>query len=918
LVGSTLLSLELDPERYTELVSAYRDACSRVVRQWKGYVARYAGDGILFYFGYPKASEDDALRAIAAAWELARAIPQIRLPSQVHGILARPLQVRIGLHTGLAVVGGVVGRESAEVPAVLGAAPNIAAGLQALGQPGDVVVSEATSKLLPPTIMLQPLELRDAGANKTGVRPYLITEVPQPLVRSLPEPGETFVGRTSLLARMVSSFENAGPQAVRYLLVGEPGIGKSRLVQEVICHPTVSGISWLKFACSPFGQHSPLHPFAPLLASLPIKAADPVSAFSVRAVQGSDVASSSEALSEMSPFERRQSAFAELKLAILTHGARVGLVLEDFHWADPTTRDFVRQLLEAPDAEGLAVFLTARGSPSGAFLLLRGVIVENLEALLPGDAAELAKATAGEKVLSAFELAEIVDRAEGVPLYVEEFVRAVLDYDQAFGKAGEGRIPTTLRDSLMSRLDRLQAGRTVALCASVFGRRFEYAHLRALLGIAEDELIAALRALGRAGILLQSGEIPSASFEFRHALLRDTAYQTLLKSERENLHRRVADLEAAGALGLGPAAPELLATHHSLGGNPKEAIVYWLRAGRDAARRSANAEALAHITKGLEDCRCLAEAGGAEAAAAELELLEALHAPLIAVSGWSSPELERIYTRSKELCVQVGSSDAEFHLERGRFNFRLLRSELGAAEEIADWLIAMAGQPEDEARRRAYRLEALRTKALTRFYRGSYDEARGLLEEMMRIYDPSEHAAHAHQYGAEPAAVALSYCAWMDTISGRPDLASARLAEALASAAAASHAFSICYTHCFAASCAQLRDDKEDAIVRAEEAIQLANRHNFQYWRAWGRAVRGWAIGIDDPERGLKMLDDARQAYLATGCTLIDPYFDALAYCIARLAGHSDAPEREAALRRSALATGVTFWEAALTAPRRG
>src|SRR5258706_2815116 len=413
LVGSTLLSLELDPERYTELVSFYRDACSRVVRQWKGYVARYAGDGILFYFGYPKASEDDALRAAAAAWELALAIPQIRLPGQMHGVLGRPLQVRIGLHTGLAVVGGVVGRESAEVPAVLGAAPNIAAGLQALGQPGDVVVSEATTKLLPSSIGLQLLELREASANKTGVRPYLITAMPQPLVRSLPEPGETFVGRTSLLARMLSSIEDAGPQGVRYLLVGDPGIGKSRLVQEVICHPKSSTISWLEYACSPFGQHSPLHAFAPLLAGSQIKAdqaADAAPASTAPAEQECDGAPGN-APADMSPFERRQSAFAQLKLAILTHGTRVGLVLEDFHWADPTTRDFISLLLSAPDAAGLSIFLTARGSPTGGALLSSGLIVECLEPLLPGDAAELAKAIAGEKALSAFEVAEIVDRA---------------------------------------------------------------------------------------------------------------------------------------------------------------------------------------------------------------------------------------------------------------------------------------------------------------------------------------------------------------------------------------------------------------------------------------------------------------------------------------------------------------------------
>ncbi|MCL4767310.1 MAG: AAA family ATPase [Hyphomicrobiaceae bacterium] len=920
LVGSTRLSLELDPESYTELLAAYRDVCVHIVRQWKGYVARYAGDGVLFYFGYPMAAEDDALRAAASAWELAQAVPQLRLPGSVRDVLQQSLQVRVGLHTGLAVVGGVSARESTEFPAVLGAAPNIAAGLQALARPGGVVISEATRKLLPSTVRLKPVDRRDARADKTGVRAYVITGMPRDLVRPAPELGECFVGRTAVLRRILSGIEEARPGGAAYLLVGEPGIGKSRLVQEIICHPRALGISWIELACSSFGQLSPLHPFGTLLAgSQNARGAAAVAAQAGAAPPGraDDHPAADESSFEMSPFERRQQTFARLRSAILSHAPPVGLVLEDFHWADPTTREFIEELLASPDSAGLRLVLTSRVAPDSSAVRSRRLLVEALERLLPGDAAELARATAGDRMLSAFDLAEIVDRAEGVPLYVEEFVRAVLDFDPTFAKSSEGRIPTTLRDSLMSRLDRLQAGRTVALCASVFGRRFQYAHLRALLELAEPELMTALQTLTGAGILLQSGEIPRATFEFRHALLRDTAYQTLLKSERENLHRRVAQLEASGALSVGETMRELLATHHSLGGNFKESVGYWLKAGREASRRSANSEALAHITKGLEDCRKLEGSDGAGAAAAELELLDALHAPLIAVSGWSSPELEGIYARSKELCARVGSEDAEFHLERGRYNFRLLRSELAAADEISDWLLAMAHRPRERMQRRSYLVEALRTKALTQFYRARYADARSLLEEMMRIYDPAEHAAHAHQYGTEPAAVALSYCAWMDSIGGDEEPGGARLEQALGHATAAAHAFSVCYTRCFAASCAQLQGDAQRAAAYADEAIQLANRHGFQYWLAWGRALRGWAAGLRDPQKGMAMINEARGAYLATGCTLVAPYLDALACNLARHAGLAEAVEREQAIRRSTEPTGVMFWEAALDPPYR-
>jgi class 3 adenylate cyclase len=907
LVGSTNLSLRLDPEDYTSVVRAYRDASVSIIRHWKGYVARYVGDGLLVYFGYPKAGEDDPLRAVSAAWQLAQEIAAIRLSDlklSTHAAPESPLQVRIGIHTGVALVGEIAGRESTEIDAVSGAVPNIAAKLQALAKPGEVVISEVTAKLLPTLVQTSPLDEPTARANATNVNAVVVTSISQTILPRRSVSSDCFVGRVDLMSRVLAMLANTDQQSVKYLFIGDPGIGKSRFVHEVIRHPIASRMPWLELACNQYGQSSSLHPFRPLLAQA-LGGGEPESAFGSAHLGGDEV-------SRLSPFQRRRRTFDHLKSLMRSRAPEVGIVLEDIHWADPTTREFVSEVMSASNGTKLHWLITSRTVPEGEIGGSTSLCIETLNRLLPGEAADLAKVSAGAKPLSTFELAEIVDRAGGIPLYVEEFVRAVSDPDAVATGAREKEIPATLRDSLMSRLDALGAGRSVALQASVLGRHFHYDDLSSLLELDEQKLIGSLHALTNAGILVQKGIIPNASFQFRHVLLRDIAYQTLLKSDRERLHRRVAELASTAIMGEAGQLPELLAIHHSLGGNPRQSVGFWLKAGQQAIKRSANHEALEHLSKGLQDCQDLARIAPAEAEQVELEVLTTLPAALIAVSGWSSPELERTYARATQLSAKLGSHEAKFHSERGRYNLHLLRSDLAEADAIADQLAEMAHEAADDRTRKARLLEALRTKALAEFYQAHHAKARDLLDQMMQLYDPQAHADHAYLYGAEPAAVALSYLAWMDSVSGQLRSSKEKLECALDHANTARHAFSICYVHCFTGSCAQLEGDARRVAEAADDTIRLANQHNFQYWLAWGRALRGWVRGLASPEQGIAAIDDARAAYLATGSTLVAPYFGALACNIARLKGIGGAAERERALEQQADATGVRFWAAAV------
>jgi hypothetical protein len=553
--------------------------------------------------------------------------------------------------------------------------------------------------------------------------------------------------------------------------------------------------------------------------------------------------------------------------------------------------------------------MTARAPVDEALVGVNGLVIEKLDPLSPGDAAALARNLLGEKSLSTFELTQIVDHADGVPLFIEEFARGIVDK-----QVRPDSIPITLRDSLMGTLDSLGTGRAVALCASVFGRRFSYVQLRELLDLDDGELAPAVEVLTKAQILVQVGEMPNAAFEFRHPLLRETAYHTLLKSERQRWRHRVAQLAATGSLPIKDSIFELLATHHSVGGSYKSAIDYWLQAHGEAMQRGAVAEALAHIRSGLEDCRQLAMYQPAEAARLELDLLRKLSTPLIALAGWSSPELEGIYARALKLCATTSSEDVEFELQRGLYNLHLLRGELRIADDIADRLLAAAQEISDTDRRETLLLFALRSKALPAFYSASYCEARSLLEQMLSFYDPKKHAGHAHRYGTEPAVVAQSYLAWMDVIDGQTVVAKQRLSCALMRARAEGHIFSICYALCFAASCAQLSGDPADAELFAEEASSLGNQYNFQYWLTWAKAIQGWVTGLDRPQQGIALINEARAGYLATGSSLVTPYFDALACIIGRSIGLDGSSSQEAALTARARQTGIWFWRAALKA----
>ncbi len=910
LVGSTALSARLDPEELREVIGRYHRRSAGIIAKSGGFVARYMGDGVLAYFGYPQAHEDDAERAVRAGLELAAAA------STLDDGAGAALQVRVGIATGLAVVGDLLGEGAAREQAVVGDTPNIAARLQALAGPDMVIIDGGTRRLLgelfeyravgPVTLkgFAEPLPLwQVTGASAVVSRFAALRATTTPLV-----------GRDEEVDLLMRRWQQAkGGDGSVVLISGEAGIGKSRIAETIVERLRGEPYTRLRYYCSPHHQDSALYPaisqferaagfrredsaaqrLDKLEAVLALATGDPREAAPLLAALLSIPTGDRYPPLDLSPQKQKDLTLKAFVAQVEGLAARQPLlmVVEDAHWGDPSSRDLFDLIIDRVASLPVLAIVTFRPEFSPPWVGRSHVTLLSLNRLRPRQRAEMISQVTGGKALPREIADQIIDRTDGVPLFIEELTKAVVE-SGVLADAGDRwtmagplppfAIPTSLNASLLARLDRLAPVREVAQIGAALGRQFSHELISAVASMPQRQLDDALTLLVGNELIFRRGSPPDAEYTFKHALVQDAAYSTLLRSTRQQLHSRIiATLESR--------FPEIAATrlldmarHCAEAGLVDKAVSYLLQAGRQAIARWALAEAVAQLRKGLDLLTILPE--GEARHELELNLQQALGSALIATKGYSAPEPGEAYARARQLCDQL-RRPPKLGVLVGQFTFRLVRGELEQADHHADEIRRLGNALGDPR----WKHVGSTCSGATCSWLGKFADARTHLEDGVASWDPALRAVATSP--EDNYVTMLLHLSRTLLCLGHVGEARRRKAEALAEARALSP-YTLAYALCQSWDDDWAIDGVRSApavLATAEELVAISREQNFPMWLGFGSIMRGWCLGVSgEAAEGIPLILRGLEICRAIGTNLGTPF---VLMALAEVHGMAGQPE---------------------------
>jgi class 3 adenylate cyclase/predicted ATPase len=900
LVDSTPLSGQLDPEDLRDVVRTYHQVCSDVITRFDGHIAQLLGDGLLVYFGYPQAHDDDAQRAVRAGLGILAAMDDLNQElKHAHGI---QLAVRLGLHTGLVVVGAMGGQGRQEHLA-LGETPNIAARIQGLAAPNTVAISDASYRLVQGYFDCEALGVQTLRGVPEPIAVYrvLTTSGAQGRLDIRQPRGLTpLVGRESESAFLLERWEHVkGGHGHVIVLKGDAGIGKSRLVQKLKEHVAQEPHTRWECRSAEYAQNSALYPMIDLFQRLwrlhasetpeakwqnlehalshyrlPLEESVPLLA----PLLSVPLPAQDSPPLPLSPQRQRQKTLETIVALLLEHAEHhpVLFIVEDLHWTDPSTLELLNLVIDqAPTASLLAVF-TCRPTFQPTWSHRSYVSEVMVHRLSHPQVEQIIDRLTEGNTLPTEVLQQILHKTDGVPLFVEEMTKAILESGQLealgghYALTGAVRtvaIPSTLQDSLMARLDRLVTAKAIAQLGATLGRQFSYELLHAVSGLEAGSLQRELGRLLDAEVLYQHGLLPHATYVFKHALIQDAAYQSLLKRTRQQYHQRIGQVLEAQFPDVVETQPELLAHHYTEAGRTEQAIPYWQQAGHQARQRSANAEAARHLRQGLALLATLPETP--VRAQQELDLCLALGPALMATHGMGAPEVEQTYARARALCGQVGETPQLFPTLVGLCRFYRNQGALATARELGEQLHQLA----QRAAAPTPRLEAHDVLGGILTFLGDYPVARMHCEQGITLTDPTAQRALVLRHGEAPGVMCLAHAALTLWCLGYPTQAVQRSQEALALAQELAHPYSQVVVQHFTTWLQHRRRDVPAVQAQADALLSLATTHGLPLWVAFGTCWQGWALTVQgQSETGLAQLRQGMVAVLTMGNRLSQPF----------------------------------------------